>query len=170
MNKIKKTHLLILIVAITGLIVAGIWESQRFSKLPPAAQENENPAATTTAENGQNATSSITTFEECVSAGKEVVGEKPNRHCIVRDDLVYIEIETCAAPDGKTMSLFEALNLFSNGKCGWEGSAKDEHFCNETAGAWEIGILAYRKNCIAVCVIDIAAKESRVDWRCNPEL
>ena len=170
MNKIKKTHLLILIVAITGLIVAGIWESQRFSKLPPAAQENENPAATTTAENGQNATSSIATFEECVSAGKEVVGEKPNRRCIVRDDLVYIEIETCAAPNGKTMNIYEARHLFGAGKCAWEGSAKDEHFCNETAGAWEIGILAYRKNCIAVCVIDIAAKESRVDWRCNPEL
>jgi len=165
----KKTHLLILIIAVAALIAAGFWESYRFSKLPPAGRESENPA-TTTAENGQNASSSIATFEECVAAGKEVVGEKPNRRCIVRDDLVYIEIETCAAPDGKTMSLFEALNLFSNGKCGWEGSAKDEHFCNETAGAWEIGILAYRKNCAAVCVIDIAAKESRVDWRCNPEL
>jgi len=164
----KKTHLLILIIAVAALIAAGFWESYRFSKLPPAGRESENPA-TTTAENGQNASSSIATFEECVAAGKEVVGEKPNRRCIVRDDLVYIEIETCAAPDGKTMNIYEARHLFDIGKCSWEGSAKDEHFCNVAAGAWEIGILAHRKNCTAVCVIDVAAKESRVDWRCNPE-
>jgi len=163
----NKKRLLILIVAAAALIFAGIWESQRFSKLPPAARENGNPAATTAAENGESATSTIATFEECVAVGKEVIGEKPNRRCIVSDNLAFVEIETCAAPGGETMNIYEARNFFNNGKCAWEGSAKDEHSCNETAGAWEIGILAYRKNCTAVCVIDIATKESRVDWRCN---
>lgn len=162
----KKIHYIIIFAAIAAIIAAGIWESRRFSNLPPAPFENKNPTATTTAENGQNATSSIATFEDCVSAGKEVIGEKPNRRCIVSDDLAYIEIETCAAPDGKTMNIFEARHLFDTGKCAWEGSAQDEHFCDETAGAWEINILAYRKNCVAVCVINVASKESRVDWRC----
>jgi hypothetical protein len=162
----KKRYLLILTAAIAALIFAGIWESHRFSKLPPAALENKNSIAAG-AENGQNATSTIATFEECVAAGKEVAGEKPSRRCIVSNDLAFIEIETCAAPNGKTMNIYEARHIFETSKCAWEGSAKDEHSCNETGGAWEIDILAYRKNCTAVCVIDIASKESRVDWRCN---
>lgn len=163
----RKIYRIFIFLAIAAIVGAGIWESRRFSNLPPASSENKNSTATTTAENDQNATSTIATFEDCVAAGKEVIGEKPNRRCVVSDDLAYIEIETCAAPNGKTMNIFEARYLFDTGKCAWEGNAQDAHFCAETAGAWEININSYRKDCVAVCVIDIISKESRVDWHCN---
>ena len=163
----KKIHYIIIFLAIAAVISAGIYESRRFSTTIDAPANNNSSSATSTEEDPANATTTIATFEDCVAAGKEVIGEKPNRRCIVGDDLAYIEIETCASLDGKTMNIFEARYIFDTGKCAWEGSAQDPHFCDETAGKWEIGILAYRKDCAAVCVIDIANKESRVDWRCG---
>ena len=167
----KKNYIIALILFIGAVAAAGFWESRKLSSIIPSDIENDQTASSfaPTNENDQgSATSTIASFEDCAAAGNEVVGEKPNRRCIVSDDLAYIEIETCAAQNGSSMNIFEARHIFNTGKCAWEGSAQEDHFCNEASGAWEIGIASsYRENCNAICVIDITKKESRVEWRCN---
>lgn len=170
----KKSFIIIPAIAIV-LIGAGIWQSQHvITPLPEpeiqnqneSANENQNSAESENDKN-QNTQDSIDNFEKCVAAGKEVVGEAPHRRCIVNDDLAYIEIETCGTPNGEKMSLFEAQRIFDISQCSREGSAKDSYRCDEQNGTLEIDILAYRKDCIAVCVIDIASKTAEVEWRCD---
>jgi len=126
----------------------------------PETSNNQAPAET---DDGKNA---IDTFEKCVAAGKKVLGEKPNRRCIVNDDLAYIEIESCTAPTGESMSIFDAERLFERSQCSREGSP-DKHYCNETTGTWWIDIVAYRKGCSPACVIDVITKKTEVNWRCT---
>jgi len=109
----------------------------------------------------------ITNFEECMAAGKVVVGEKPNRRCIVNDDLAYIEIQTCEAAGGEKMNFFEAQKAFDASPCGLEGSAKDNFQCDSKTGSWIIGIQTYRKDCDPVCRIDVKTGKGQVDWQCK---
>jgi len=166
----KRNYFVFLVLAISAIIAAGFWESRKtLPAITPDVQDNEIATSTAaTNENDQTPVSNaITTFEECLAAGKEVIGEKPNRRCIVNDDLAYIEIETCETPAGESMNIFEARQIFERGKCSWEGSEKENHLCNQETGAWEIGIIAYRKNCEAFCIINVATKEAEVEWRCD---
>ncbi|MCU0653214.1 MAG: hypothetical protein MUD10_03055 [Candidatus Pacebacteria bacterium] len=126
-------------------------------------------AATTTEENATS-TPEIASFEQCVAAGKEVVGEKPNRKCIVSLDLAYIEIMTCTAPTGEFLSIYEAQRLFDSGPCSIEGSAKGEFICNDGTGTWWVDIQAYREGCNPACVIDVVTKKAEVNWRCTGAL
>jgi hypothetical protein len=130
------------------------------TKPEPETSNSQTPPAT---DDGKNA---IDTFEKCVAAGKKVLGEKPNRRCIVDDKLAYIEIESCAAPTGESMSFFDAERLFERSQCSREGSP-DKHYCNETTGTWWIDIVAYRKGCSPACVIDVVTKKTEVNWRCT---
>ncbi|MFA6376009.1 MAG: hypothetical protein WCX69_01255 [Candidatus Paceibacterota bacterium] len=130
------------------------------NQTPP---ETGNGEAPTPAGDGKNA---IDTFEKCVAAGKKVLGEKPNRRCIVDDKIAYIEIESCTAPTGESMSFFDAERLFERSQCSREGSP-DKHYCNEGTGTWWIDIVAYRKGCSPACVIDVITKKAEVNWRCT---
>jgi hypothetical protein len=169
----KKIFILVVLIlaaiSITGFIFYRAKQAATQNKPAPTGQ-NQNASSTaaanaSTTENGTT-TVGINNFEECVAAGKEVIGEKPRRQCIVSYDLVYIEIETCTAPGGETMNAFEAQRIFETDHCSWEGSATEKQICDEVNGKWLIGIQAYRKDCNPVCEIDIAAKKSKVNWNC----
>jgi len=125
--------------------------------------DNNQTATTTTSADDKNA---IKTFEQCVAAGKKVIGDKPNRRCIVNDDLAYIEIESCAAPTGESMNIYDAQKAFETSQCSREGSP-DKHYCNENTGTWWIDIVAYRKGCSPACVINVATKKAEINWRCT---
>jgi len=157
----------IIVIAVAGIVFL---ISRKTAPIPENPSINtttktENNPATTTTEITNN-TNKLKTFEECVAAGKKVLGEKPNRRCIVNDDLAYIEIETCTAPTGESMSFFDAQRAFERSQCSREGSP-DKHYCNETTGTWWIDIVAYRKGCSPACVIDVITKKAEVNWRCT---
>jgi hypothetical protein len=76
-------------------------------------------------------------------------------------------IETCVAATGESINMIEAQQIFDASQCSREGSAKPEHSCNKTTGTLWIDIMAYRKGCEAICVIDIATKEAKVEWICE---
>ncbi len=169
----KKSLVIVLAIA-TILIAAGIWQSRQTTNMPEPEIEIEKKSVTKNqnstelkTNDTQNNEEIIDNFEKCVAAGKEVIGEAPHRRCIVNDDLAYIEIETCAAPGGEKINLLEAQRIFDMSQCSREGSAKETHQCDEQNGTLEIDILAYRKNCAAVCVINITSKSAQVDWRCE---
>ena len=169
----KTKKIIIIFVALAALAAAAIF---LFYRIGPSAPESTwepeiTPdaleTATRIAATDGNATGTISNFEQCVAAGKKVDGEKPHRRCVVSDDLAYIEIETCKEPGGKTMNIFEARNIFDASKCAWEGSPEEPPVCDQKKGTWEIRILAYKKNCTGFCVIDIATKTTKIDWRCK---
>jgi hypothetical protein len=64
------------------------------------------------------------------------------------------------------MTIYDAQHAFDSSQCGLEGSAKDNHACDETAGTWIIGIQTFRKNCDPACVINVVTKKAAIDWRC----
>jgi hypothetical protein len=160
----KSVIFIILFVVLASMVAAA--SVQQLRRAAPAPQTGNETATTTISA----ATSTIDTFEKCVAAGKEVTGVKPSRICRVSDDLAYLEIETCTAPGGQSMNMFEAQQIFDRSQCGLEGSAKEEHWCDEKAGTLFIGILTYRKGCDPVCAIDVATKKAFVDWRCAAAL
>jgi len=180
----NKTILIIIVIAVV-LIAAGIYQSLSVAPAPTTENKTADSAASSSANNAlQNkedgnqpknelqtqdnlSDQDIKTFEQCVAAGKKIIGEKPNRRCIVNDDLAYIEIEKCHAPTGESMDMLEAQRIFDASQCSREGSAKIEHFCNENTGTWWIDILAYRKGCNPACVINVATKTAEVNWRCT---
>lgn len=180
----KKTIYIAIAIAAL-LIAAGVYQSQRNTVKPvpenqntgitqkqaeiiPENQNNESKSeASTSTSQTASSTPEIKTFEECVAKGYKVEGKSPYRDCTVNDNLVYLEVETCKAPTGESMSYFEALNLFNNEHCSWEGSPKETHFCNETTGTWWIDIQTYRKGCNPACVINVATKKAEVNWRCT---
>jgi hypothetical protein len=174
----KKTPLIILAIVII-ILGAGFYESQKNKIIPknnttdvPSKNQEQKPAQEQPAKTEGNnpapqTENKITTFEQCVAAGKEVTGQKPKRQCKVSNDLSYIEIEICKALTGESMNIYDAQRAFDASQCGLEGSAKDNHFCNETTGTWWIDIQAYRKGCNPACVIDVKTKKAEVNWRCT---
>jgi hypothetical protein len=126
--------------------------------------------ATSTPEENATTTSEITNFEQCMAAGYEVVGEEPNRKCIVSGSLAYLEIESCTAPTGEKLSIYDAQKIFDTGACALEGSTKGDFVCNKNTGTWWIDIQAYREGCNPACVINVATRKSEVNWRCTGAL
>ncbi len=168
-KNIKKKYLAIILV-LAAIVAAALVIDRRPGNSPRNQPPIDNQSAATTDGANISATSSIASFEECLAAGMQMFGVKPFRRCVVSDDLAYVEIENCAAPDGTFINIYTARQLFDNGKCAWEGSANMEsRYCDQAAGIWMIGIDAYRKDCQAFCAINVVAKTTEVVWECVNE-
>jgi len=166
----KKIISLILFLLAVLMVAGVIYFRSRQTAIAPESVLVPDPVRSATSsqpENNATSTATIKSFEECLAAGKEITGNKPKRQCIVTDDLIYVEIETCKAPTGEKMNVYEATRAFESGPCGLEGSAKENLTCNETTGTWWVDIQAYRKGCNPSCSIDVASKKSEVHWNCK---
>lgn len=177
----KKTFLIIAVGAAI-LIGAGFYQQSRQIVLAPVDNQPQNqdsasstaqtdpgttPTATSTNATSTDNKNSIANFEQCLAAGKLVMGDKPHRKCVVSDNLAYMEIETCVAPTGESMNYIDSINIYNRSQCNLEGSMKGDPYCNETTGTWWIDIQTYRKGCNPACVINVATKKSEINWRCT---
>ena len=107
----------------------------------------------------------ITNFENCQQGGYPVIAANP-RQCVT-PETIFLEVETCKAPGGQTMTLDEAIRIDEASQCGKEGSMKNNHFCNEGTGTWWIDLQAAKPGCNPACVIDVAKKTAEINWRCT---
>lgn len=121
-------------------------------------------AANETAKNLPDFTK-ITNFEACQQGGYPVIAANP-RQCVT-PETIFLEVETCKAPGGETMTLEEAIRLDESSQCAKEGSMKSNHFCNEGTGTWWIDLQAAKPGCNPACVIDVAKKTAEINWRCT---
>lgn len=163
---------LMAIVALLALAGIGFfyYETQKETGEVPGQVvpvQNQNAQGQTASSTQQAATSTIATFEECVSAGYPVAGGNP-RQCST-SDMIFFEIETCKAPTGESMTFPEAESAFANSPCAIEGSMKEnkDHFCNENTGTWWIDILTYKPGCNPACVVDVKTQQAEINWRCT---
>jgi hypothetical protein len=163
MKKIIIAAVLILIaLAIAGIIY---YQTQPI-KTRPAAENNpmgaasQNQTATTTIRQTENSATGTVQIKTEGSGKAEIVVSEPTMQ-------TNSSVETCKAATGESINLFEAQKIFDASQCSREGSAKPEHFCNETTGTLWIDIMAYRKGCNPACVINVKTKTAEVNWRCT---
>jgi|GEM_PF-6854101 hypothetical protein len=103
-------------------------------------------------------------YKACSEAGYPVIAANP-RQCVTLKE-IFFEIKTCKARGGEILSIDEAIKIEEASVCAKEGSMKNDYYCDESAGAWRIGLQAARTGCDPVCVIDVALKTATIDWRC----
>lgn len=78
--------------------------------------------------------------------------------------------EVCVdAASGSALGYDEALLIAADSACAAEGELLPDHFCNQAAGAWLIGLSAEREGCSPVCIVNVTDLTAAVDWRCAEE-
>lgn len=122
----------------------GLPENAKF-----AAGENEEP---------------VLDFETCRAAGYPIINAGP-RQCLVQNN-VYFDNETCETKNGEKMAISEAAQIEEQSDCAREASPKNRHICDPERGVWEIDLEMHKPGCDPTCVIDIAKKTAKIDYRC----
>ncbi len=78
------------------------------------------------------------------------------------------EAEFCVKKDtGEKLSIAEAKQIALNSDCVNEGTLKDTYMCNEYTGTWWLDLDVEKQGCMPSCVINVATKEAKVNWRCT---
>jgi len=76
--------------------------------------------------------------------------------------------EFCVKKDtNEKLSLTEAKQIALNSDCVNEGTLKDTYMCNEYTGTWWLDLDVEKQGCMPSCVINVATKEAKINWRCT---
>ena len=76
--------------------------------------------------------------------------------------------ELCADPvSGKSLSYEDAAAIAATSACVEDGKLLADHFCNESAGSWWIGLDVEREGCYPACVVDVDSGTAEINWRCT---
>ena len=78
------------------------------------------------------------------------------------------EAEFCVKEDtNEKLSLAEAKQIALNSDCADEGTLKDTYMCNDITGTWWLDLDVEKQGCMPSCVINVATKEAKINWRCT---
>ena len=60
----------------------------------------------------------------------------------------------------------EAREIATKSECGEEGALKENAFYNDWSGTWWIDLDAQKDGCNPACVVNVATRQTEVNWRC----
>ena len=86
--------------------------------------------------------------------------------CAGKYAAVELEEEYCAKiGSGESMTLTEAKEIAVTGEC--DDRLKESYMCNENTGTWWIDLDIEKEGCYPACVVNVATKETEINWRCT---
>jgi len=108
----------------------------------------------------------VSNFLECEEDGYPVMESYP-RQCETPYGRTFTEgEEACIAPEGESMTMFEAMQIAIESECGDNLTQPYLKYsiCNADTGTWLIDLDIEKGGLNPVCVVDIATGNATIKW------